>query len=144
MAVDLLALKTEITTDPEAKGYAGKSVKEQAALINAAGSSTADIDRIFVSAAELQNQVVGTEFETLTATQQRLWLVIITAALADDLDLRGSNLRGQVTSAWPAGVTRNNLAALQKIPQAIATRAEQLWGHKAVIAHEQISVALSL
>lgn len=74
--MDLAALKTEITTDPAAIGYAGKSHEEIAVLINRPQRS---VNRDQFSGADLASCLDPVEFSALTAVQ-RTWIQTLTGA----------------------------------------------------------------
>jgi len=74
--MDLVALKTEITTDPAAIGYAGKSHEGIAALINRPQRT---VSREQFSGADLASCLDPVEFAALTAGQ-RTWLQMLTTA----------------------------------------------------------------
>jgi hypothetical protein len=74
--MDLVALKTELTTDPAGLGYAGKSHEDQAALIN---KPQRTVNREQFSGADLASCLDPVEFAALTAVQ-RTWLQMLTTA----------------------------------------------------------------
>jgi hypothetical protein len=74
--MDLVALKTELTTDPVAIGYAGKSHEDQASLIN---KPQRTVNREQFSGAELASCLDPVEFAALTAVQ-RTWVQMLTSS----------------------------------------------------------------
>jgi len=74
--MDLVALKTELTTDPAGVGYAGKSHEDQAILIN---KPQRTITRDQFSGADLASCLDPVEFAALTAVQ-RTWIQTLTSA----------------------------------------------------------------
>jgi len=134
-------LRNEICLDPVPLGYVGKTFFQQAALINEIGLSGEVVDVAFVTAAQIQAEVVGSEFLTLAAREADLWLALLIAGGAQgSLEVRKSNIRGQVLEIWGAGtVTRSNLAAIQIRS---ASRAEALWGDGATPTTQAIEEAL--
>lgn len=137
MAINFATLTTEINTDPMALGYAGKNDAAIAGLLNAVGLSGEIVDRSTVTSAQIQEQVVGSEFAALSAVAQRLWLAILSI---DVVPVKNANLRAQVLSVWAAGTTtRSNLAALQTKS---ATRAEVLFGENVIVTHQDVAKAL--
>lgn len=74
--MDLVALKTELTSDPAAIGYAGKSHEEIAVLINRPQRT---MNREQFSGADLASCLDPVEFAALTAVQ-RTWIQMLTTA----------------------------------------------------------------
>lgn len=74
--MDLVALKAEITSDPAAIGYAGKSHEEIAILINRPQRT---MNREQFSGADLASCLDPVEFAALTAVQ-RTWIQMLTTA----------------------------------------------------------------
>jgi hypothetical protein len=74
--MDLVALKTEITTDPASLGYAGKSHEDQAILINRPQRT---VNKAQFEGADLASCLDPVEFAALTAVQ-RTWLQMLTTA----------------------------------------------------------------
>jgi hypothetical protein len=74
--MDLVALKSELTTDPAGLGYAGKSHEDQAILIN---KPQRTVNREQFSGADLASCLDPVEFAALTAVQ-RTWLQMLTTA----------------------------------------------------------------
>jgi hypothetical protein len=74
--MDLVALKSELTTDPAGLGYAGKSHEDQAILLN---KPQRTMNRQQFSGADLASCLDPVEFAALTAVQ-RTWLQILTTA----------------------------------------------------------------
>jgi hypothetical protein len=126
--IDPAALNTEIATDPQTLGLTwSKENSENRALINAAGSASAAVDRTTVEKAELIEAIDRTEFESIWPTldqwKKDLWTFMTTA----DLKI-SANTKAMVTGIWPVGATRTNLSNLTAISQAEASRSEELWG----------------
>ncbi len=134
-------LRNEICLDPIPLGYSGQTFFEQAALINEIGLSGEIVDVAFVTAAQIQAEVVGSEYLTLNAAERALWAALLAAGSAgNSLEVRESNIRGQVLDIWGAGTdTRSNLAAIQVRS---ASRAEALWGDGASPSPQDIEEAL--
>lgn len=74
--MDLVALKSELTSDPAGIGYAGKSHEDQAVLIN---KPQRTVNREQFSGADLASCLDPVEFAALTAVQ-RTWLQMLTTA----------------------------------------------------------------
>ena len=116
--MDLVALKTELTTDPASLGYAGKSHEDQASLIN---KPQRTVNREQFSGGELASCLDPTEFAALTANQ-RAWIQTLTAA-SGMLTLYAS-LRQDIRA-----VLATATKSLQKFNQTInraGSRAEEL------------------
>ena len=116
--MDLVALKTELTTDPAGIGYAGKLHEDQAILINRPQRT---VNRDQFSGGELASCLDPTEFAALTANQ-RTWIQTLTAA-SGNLTLFAS-LRQDIRA-----VLATATKSLQKFNQTInrsGSRAEEL------------------
>jgi hypothetical protein len=116
--MDLIALKTELTTDPAGLGYAGKAHEDQAILINRPQRT---VNRDQFSGGELASCLDPTEFAALTANQ-RAWIQTLTAA-SGMLTLYAS-LRQDIRA-----VLATATKSLQKFNQTInraGSRAEEL------------------
>lgn len=74
--MDLAALKAEITSDPAAIGYAGKSHEEMAILINRPQRT---MNREQFNGGDLASCLDPVEFAALTAVQ-RTWIQMLTSA----------------------------------------------------------------
>lgn len=117
--------RDEIDLDPEGLGYA-PLVNEGAnnAIVDLFnGATTADIDLDEVPSGKFQAAVVTAEYETISASLQRLWLGIVGRA---QVEIRDPGIRSQLVDIWgPATTTRANLIPLQTRK---ATRAEEISG----------------
>jgi len=135
--MDYVALKTEITTDPTARGYAAPyaagSDIEVANLLNEIQAGI-EVDVPFLDAWELQGAIVATEFAALDADRRALWSNIL---VAGRIEVQNTNVRNQILLIWVAGTTtRSNIAALQTRN---GSRAEQLFGFGTTVTHSQVS-----
>lgn len=116
--MDLVALKTEITTDPAAIGYAGKSHEEIAMLLNRPQRT---VNREQFSGADLASCLDPVEFAALTAVQ-RTWIQMLTTA--NGLLTLYASLRQDIRA-----VLATATKSLQKFNQTInraGSRAEEL------------------
>jgi hypothetical protein len=116
--MDLAALKTELTTDPVAIGYAGKSHEAMAVLINRPQRT---VNREQFSGADLASCIDPVEFAALSAVQ-RTWIQTLTSAYGS-LTLYAS-LRQDIRAVLATATT-----SLQKFNQTInrsGSRAEEL------------------
>ncbi len=136
MAVDLAALATEISVDPQVLGFAGKNDGQIAALLNAIGGSGETLEPENITNIIAQKAVDGAEFLALTTAQQNLWLAILTIGT---IPVKDAVIRAQVTSVWAAGTTRTNLVALQTRS---ASRSEILFGEGVSVTTGNVAIAL--
>lgn len=74
--MDLVALKTEITSDPAAIGYAGKSHEEIAVLLN---KPQRTMNKAQFEGADLASCLDPAEFAALSAAQ-KAWIQVLTSA----------------------------------------------------------------
>lgn len=142
MAVDLGQLKTEINTDPKTLGISFDPQESEAnnrfiaGRLNEIGASSETIEVTEVSTLDMQSAVIGSEFASLNATQQRAWLAIVGL---DSIPIKNTNLRGQVLAVWAGGTTtRNNLGTLQTKS---ATRSEVLFGENVSVSTHDVHLA---
>jgi len=124
----ITALGTEITNDPKVLGYAGKTVAQRCALINAVGGSGEKINQGIVSAQFIMSQIVETEMAALTSTKLQELLVYVSAGM---LDSGNTNVRTGLGNIFGVGTTSrtNLLAAVDRS----ASRAEILFGSGAFV-----------
>ena len=137
---NLLTLKSEINTDPEALGYSAVDTKGKALILNDA-SLGENLDPATISATDLQAAVVATEYGSLSAIQRELWMALLQSTTAGGVQATNTNIRSQITTIWGAGTTtRSNLAALQTRN---ASRAEILFGEGVSITPQAVGRALN-
>ena len=142
MAVDLAALKTEITTDPTGI-YGSVSPGHTQGFADAINQTrtTIQVDN-FVSAFQIVEAVVPGEFPTAGADQFKrdMWRdIIVSVGELDSINANATNLKAKVLTVFAAGTTRTNLAALQTRD---GSRAEELFGLNTVITHHDVGLAL--
>lgn len=139
MAIDLVALRNELETDPNSYGYAGPYAEGDngtlCVLLNEVRAGiTVDVPTL--TAAQMQAAVVGSEFGALADVKQRAWQCVLACG---EIPVDNSNIRAQVSSIWGAGTTtRSNLVALQT---RTGSRAEELFGAGTVINHHHVAEA---
>lgn len=136
----LTALASEINTDPKAVGYAAKTNKQIADLLNTRGLVVSDpkINAGIVSVQVLLNALVGTEVLTLTPAQSQA-LIIYFSGLT--LDTSNANVRAGIGAIFGAGTqSRTNL---QAAVDRTASRAETLFGAGTLIDQRDVSLALN-
>lgn len=132
MAITLTALKNELNSDPKSLGYSALDDFEAADKLNEAGASGETIEPAFVTAFQAQQEVVGSEYLTLTIGEQNLWNAILISVDSQGVPIKNAIIRGQVATIWGAGTTtRTNLVALQTRS---ASRAEVLFGEDVVVS----------
>ena len=107
--MDYVKLGLEIKNDPASLGYAGKTNQQIANLLNVA---KVQVDRETVTASELFEEIVPTEWITLTVQEkQRIQMILSMGTV----NLKGTNTRASLAAAFGAGTqTRANIIALQK------------------------------
>lgn len=137
--IDLIALQTEIFTDPTARGYAphvaAGADSEIADLLNAPGAGA--VQREIVASHEIFEALAPSEWAALSAAEKQRVQTILAMA---QVNLRGANTRAALAVAFGAGTTtRTNLLALQTRP---ASRAEILFGAGVSIHHLDVAHAL--
>ena len=116
--MDLVALKTELTSDPAGLGYAGKSHEDQAILIN---KPQRTVNRDQFSGADLASCLDPTEFGALTAPQ-KTWLQVLISAYGS-LTLYAS-LRQDIRATLATAT--KSLAKFNQTINRSASRAEEL------------------
>lgn len=125
--MDLVALKAEITSDPAAIGYAGKSHEEIAVLINRPQRT---INKAQFEGADLAACIDPTEFAALTAGQ-RNWIQMLTSAYGS-LTLYAS-LRQDIRAVLATAT--KSLAKFNQTINRRASRAEEI-GLESVITSD--------
>lgn len=137
---DYTALNTEITTDPESLGYAGKTDPEVTDLLNTVGLVTpAETVNVGVlNGQELSMAVDISEYVSLGAAARDGWNTMLSAG-DGMIDVDDSRIVSQIGSIWGAATTtRANLLALKTRP---CSRAETLFGRDVIIRHLDVARA---
>ena len=115
--MDLVALKAEITSDPQAIGYAEKSHEEIARLLNRPGRS---INSESLSSGVLVSCLDRVEFAALSASDRNYLNLFVTAGAVP----MTSEVRQTLRALFPAGSsTRQNINRATKRD---GSRAEEL------------------
>lgn len=110
--MDYVKLKSEITTDPAALGYAGKTDQQIADLLNSLATGRT-IARSVIPAHEIIEATVPGEWALLLATEKQRYQTIVAAG---QVNLKGPNTRAMLGAMFGAGTqTRANLIALQSV-----------------------------
>jgi len=137
---DYVILNTEITTDPESLGYAGKTDPEVADLLNTIGlvAPAEKVDVGVLNGQELSMAVEITEYVALNAASRDGWNTILSAG-DGQVDVDDQRVVDQIAAIWGAGTTtRANLLALKTRP---CSRAETLFGRGVSIHHLDVAQA---
>ncbi len=139
MAINYIALKTELTTDPRSYGYSTPWASGEdwklADLINQV-RNTINIDRDLIDAHEIFECIVPAEWTTISAQEKERVQVILSMG---QINTKGANTRAAFQVAFAAGTTtRANLAALLSRK---GSRAEELFGTGISISWDDIAKA---
>jgi len=148
MAIDLVALNTEIQTDPLALGYIKSptgtrdqklaALSTNATLLNNQNQSSR-VRRGLTPSSQVMAAVVGSELVALSAARQSALQLYISAG---DVDLSSDNVRAALQSIFAgATVTLSNLATAQDRPR---SRAEVLFGDGTVVKYSDVGQALGV
>lgn len=135
----LIALASEINTDPKTIGYAGKNNIQVAALLNTPGIGTTPgkVNNGVMPVQKLLNAIDGVELDALT-TGKKMTLQIYFSS--GSIDTGNQNVRDGLAAVFaPGTASRTNL---QAIVDRSATRAEVLFGQGFVIDQRDVSAAL--
>lgn len=124
--ISLQALKTEITTDLAALGYAGKTDAQVADLMNAPGTPGPNFnaDRPQITGAELACAINFAEYSALTATQ-REYVDMVCSAYGN---LTASQVKAAFGGIFTAGAAPTSRAAILALFPQTLTRAMKLFG----------------
>ena len=101
-------LKTELATDPLARGYAVMTSQQAADSLNTANRP---VERSIVAAHEVFEAVLPSEWASLSTAEKTRFQSVIGMG---DVNLKGTNTRAALAAMFAAGTTtRANLIALQ-------------------------------
>lgn len=117
--MDYSVLKTEITTDPQGKGYAGKTDQQVADLLNAIGTDTKE--RGVIPAHEIVDATVPSEWSALTADEKQRYQTIVSAG---QVNVKNPNIRAAFQAMFAGGTTTRT--ALTALTTEKTSRAEAL------------------
>lgn len=115
--MDLAALKTEITSDPAAIGYAGKTHEDIAGLLN---KPQRTIDAETLSSGLLVSCIDRTEFAALSAADKAYLNLFVTAG---DVPM-SANVRQALRALFPAG--SETRTKINQATRRTGSRAEEL------------------
>ena len=125
MPLSLAALKTELTTDPTALGYAthvaNGTTWQLAELLNTSRAGIS-IFRASIPTWEVVACTDKTEYDALTAGNKQLYQILVSTGTINATDAR---IRAMFASIFAAGSTRT---ALNAMASRQGSRAEQLFG----------------
>lgn len=136
------ALKTELTTDPTALGYAPLLTSGDqsgiATLMNTIKPGGAfQVNNEPVSPSQVALEITPADFQAMTSTQQSQLALLF---VIPSLDLSDANIFANLSACFPnAGETITNLSVLKKRQ---GTRGEVLFGNGERITANDISTAL--
>lgn len=146
MSINYLALQSEITTDPAALGYAGKTDDQIAVLLNTIGSGTAadgksyTIFRNDIAAKEVVQAIESADFISGTILTQLLTSKLQILLSAVPIDATLANVRANFMGIFNgASVTTKN--AMSALAQRNGSRAEVLFGTGVTLTATDIGIA---
>jgi len=115
--MNLQTLKTELTTDPLARGYAAMGDQEAAVSLN---TNDREPERDDITAGVLMSALVLAEYNALTAVERRYFDLLVSAGSVT----LNSTVRQQIRALFPQGTqTKQNLnGALKRV----GSRADEL------------------
>lgn len=143
MSISYTALQTEITTDPAAIGYAGKTDAQVAALLNTVRSGTAPdgksytIFRNDIAPKEVVNCIEAADF---TAATQLVISKLELLFVAAPIDATLANVRTNFSNLF-SGASATTRTALAAVAQRNGSRAEVLFGTGVSITEADIGIA---
>jgi hypothetical protein len=107
--MDLMALKSELTIDPLARGYAAMGDEQAADSLNTPDRS---VLRESVATYEIFEAIVPSEFDALSVAQKARVQILLTLG---SVLINGANAQATLLGAFGAGTqTRTNLIALAR------------------------------
>jgi len=136
---DLLALKTEIETDPTGLGYSDQNTSDDLALINDT-RPTIKVSKPKISSALIRSTTTYEAYNGLLADRQE-WLKWMTGSNGFDEenvtvtpDLRTKLTATDLNSIWAAGDRAEMSAAMLALIDVDGSRAEELFGYNTTIS----------
>lgn len=138
--IDVVALQVELTTDPEALGYAPHvSAGDHSALVallNAERGTAQPIWRGAVPSDSIRTRVTQADYTTLSSAAKNYLAFVLGG---DTVDFSVPELRADLSAMFPSGTSR---AAIISVIQAQPTRGEELFGHGARVSLTDVAAAL--
>jgi hypothetical protein len=120
MAIDLVALATELQTDPQGLGYTGDPINDHS-VINLVRASI-QIDVPTVPTRDIIEATIASEYSTLSDTEKSRYQTLVSVG---EIDPNATNAVAAFQAMFTGGTTtRSNLLALQSRD---GSRAEQLF-----------------
>jgi hypothetical protein len=139
-------LKTEITTDPKALGYApfrNPANPNYVAIENLLNATYAGVGVVFrpnIPSRELLSQLVWADVSAFTAAQWEALSVMLIPMFVDGTQ---ANVRAFFAGLFAGKAT--TLANLSAIAQVVGpTRAEELWGQGTSVSQQDVADAINL
>jgi hypothetical protein len=145
MAVNPVALKSEITTDPRGYGWAAKwNAGDDVGLAfdmnmprtGSNGGPAISLNRGTISSQELVEAIVQSEMPSNAS--QRDWLIMVASGVRVRVDTNSTARTGLLAIFGAATTTRANLTAASA---RAASRIEELFGLGAVVSADDIGLA---
>jgi hypothetical protein len=138
------ALKTEITTDPKALGYAGKDISTQANLLNEVGLSQETVANHSATGLSLLASLNLTELSANPPNALAQWLLSMVASVTatEPVDPTATPFTTLRDELFPTQAYPTTHAALVALGQRPASRAEVLFGAGAIVDSHDITLAM--
>jgi hypothetical protein len=127
MAMDLTALKSEITLDPAGLGYGSQTDDQVAKLLNRvraqdAGNANFEVNRREVSGADIASAMVPSEFTALSAANRDY-----VAMLTNGETLTANRFRDNILALFPNATAPLTRAGLQDVFKKQVSRSQKLF-----------------
>lgn len=146
--VQLQALKTELTTDPKALGYAPHLATGNhsaiAALLNATYPASANIQLGDVPCHKVRSCISLADWVAITPEQRAYLHMLLDGETVNLSDGMVDDNLVKAGGIWPPGTTLNSRSRLMAMKQRKATRSEELFGLDSVVTIADIPRALAL
>jgi hypothetical protein len=146
--VQLAALKTELTTNPKALGYAPHITSGNhaalAAILNATYPAAGNIQLGDVPCHKVRSCISLADWAAITPEQRTYLHMLLDGETVNLSDGMVDDNLVKAGGIWPPGTTLNSRARIVAMKQKKATRAEELFGLDASIQHPAVSAALQL
>lgn len=144
---DLLALKTEINTDPDGLGYVPENTNAGVALINEVGAYT--VSKLKISASDVRSTTTYDAYDNLAIDEQE-WIRWMTGSNGFDEENMTvtPDLRTQLTgpgtaSIWAAADRDAMNAAMLALIEVPGSRAQDLFGYDTSISRDDWLAAVN-
>jgi len=144
---DLLALKTEINTDPDGLGYVPENTNAGVALINEVGAYT--VSKLNISADAVRSTCTYDAYNNLAIDEQE-WIRWMTPSAADSAEnmVVTADLKTQLTgpdaaSIWAVADRTEMNAAMLALIDVPGSRAQDLFGYDTSITRDDWIAAVN-